>query len=122
MKFLNVGVLELLFILLLAFIVLGPKKAIKSAGDVGRWMRDATRSQFWKELVATSREIQDLPRKVMDEVEIQKVLDDLDRSTREVNALSDDFDSMDNAEVKAEDPQNDHSHQISPFSDESEEI
>lgn len=89
---------------------------------MGRWVRNATKSQFWKELIATSREIQDLPRKVMDEVEIQKVLDDLDRSTREVNALSDDFDSMDNAEIEAEARQDDQSHQISPFSDESEKI
>lgn len=120
MQFLNVGVLELLFILLLAFIVLGPKKAIKTAGDVGRWVRDATKSQFWKDINAASREIQDLPRKVMDEVELQKVMDDLDRSTREMNALIKESNSAIKSEIEANDPTENQSHQISPFSPENE--
>ena len=80
MKFLNVGALELLFILLLAFIVLGPEKAIKTAGDVARWIRDLTKSEFWRDLVSTSREIQNIPTKLMDDVELKNTIEDLDRS------------------------------------------
>ena len=92
MKVLNVGALELIFIILLALIVLGPKKAVKAAGDVGGWVRKFLNSQLWKDLRSASREIQDFPKKMMDEAEIQKTLDEIDRSAEEVNKkLMDDF-------------------------------
>lgn len=84
MQLFNVGALELIFILLIAFIVLGPKKAVKAAADVGGWVRNLASSEFWRELVTMSKEIQDLPNKMMDEVEIQKTIDEIERSTREV--------------------------------------
>ena len=84
MKLFNVGALEFVFILLLAFIVLGPEKAIKAAGDVARWIRGLTQSQFWKDLLSTSREIQDIPKKLMEDAEIQNTIADLDRSTGEI--------------------------------------
>ncbi len=80
MKLLNVGALEFLFILLLALIILGPRKAVKTAGEVGRWVKDLFQSDFWQELQRTTREIQDLPKKMMDEAEIQKTIEELDRS------------------------------------------
>jgi len=85
MKFINVGALELLFILLLALIVLGPRKAIKTAGDVGQKVKELLNSKFWREIVTTSKEIQDLPKKIMDEADIQKTIEELERSTGEVN-------------------------------------
>jgi Sec-independent protein translocase protein TatA len=83
MEFLNIGVWELLFILLIAFIVLGPRKAIKTAGDVGRWIRDLVNSPIWRDIMSTSREIRDLPKKVMDDEEIRRTIADLDRSTQD---------------------------------------
>ena len=80
MKLLNVGALEFVLILLLALIVLGPRKAVKTAGEVGRWIKNLFQSEFWQELQKTSREIQDLPKKMMDEAEIQKTIEELDRS------------------------------------------
>lgn len=85
MKFLNVGVLEFVFVLLLAFIVLGPKQAVKAAGDIGRWVKKLVSSPFWRDLVSTSKQIQELPRKLMDEAEIQDTLKDLERSTNTIN-------------------------------------
>lgn len=85
MQLFNVGALELIFILLIAFIVLGPKKAVKAAADVGRWIRKLVSSDFWRELTAMSSEIQDLPKRMMDEAEIQKTIDEIERSTRDVN-------------------------------------
>jgi len=85
MKFLNIGVLEFVFILLLALIVLGPKKAIEAAGEVGRWIKGLTHSEFWRDIVSASKEIKDLPKKMMDEAELQKTVNELDRSTSEIN-------------------------------------
>lgn len=86
MKVLNVGALEFAFILLLALIVLGPKKAVKAAGDVGVWIRKLFSSQLWQDLLTASREIKDLPQKMMDEAEIQKTLAEIDRSTQGINS------------------------------------
>ena len=85
MKFFNVGALEFVFILLLALIILGPRKAVKTAGDVGRWIKDLFQSEFWQDLQRTTREIQDLPKKMMDEAEIQKTIEELDRSEALLN-------------------------------------
>jgi len=85
MQIFNIGALELVFILLLAFIILGPKKAVKTAGDIGRWVRDLASSQFWKDLMSTSREIQALPKRLMDDAEIQQTIEELDRATGEMS-------------------------------------
>ena len=86
MKLFNVGALELLFILLLAFIVLGPEKAIKTAGDVARWIKDLTKSEFWRDLVSTSKEIQNLPKTLLEDEELHRAFDDINHSTGEIKS------------------------------------
>lgn len=86
MEFLNIGVLELIFILLIAFIILGPKRAVETAGQIGRWIRKLISSPFWHDIVSTTRDIKDLPRKIMDDAELQKTIAEIERSTQEVNA------------------------------------
>lgn len=87
MKFLNVGTLELVFILLLVLIVLGPRKAMKTAGELGALIKKITSSKFWRDLVTTSEEIRDLPRKMMDESELQNTIASLDREAGDVNKI-----------------------------------
>jgi Sec-independent protein translocase protein TatA len=85
MEIFNIGAPEFLFIILLVFIVLGPKRAVELAGQVGRWVRDLVKSPFWKDIASTSKEIKDIPRKIMDEAEVQKTIDEIERSTAEIN-------------------------------------
>lgn len=80
MKIFNIGALEFLFILLIAFIVLGPKKAVKFAGDLGRWLRNLTKSPAWREFKAVSKDINDIPKKIMRDADMQKTLEELDRT------------------------------------------
>ncbi len=87
MQVFNVGVLELLFILIIAFIVLGPKRTITTARDFGKWVRNLARSPIWRDIVSTSSEIRDLPRKMMDDAELQKLITELDLSTQEVKEI-----------------------------------
>lgn len=87
MRIFNVGLLEIVFIFLLALIVLGPRKAIETAGDIGRWLNKLMKSQFWKELMITSREIQDLPRKIMNESEIQTTIKELNHAKSEIQEM-----------------------------------
>ena len=85
MEIFNVGILEFLVILLLAFLILGPKKAVEMAGEVGRWVKDFVKSPIWKEIVNTSKDIKDIPRKLMDDAEVQRTIEDLEQTTREIN-------------------------------------
>jgi Sec-independent protein translocase protein TatA len=85
MEIFNVGALELLFILLLAFLILGPKKAVELAGEVGRWLKEFVQSPLWKEILRTSQDIKDVPKKIMDDAEIQKTIDEIERSAKAVN-------------------------------------
>ena len=87
MQIFNVGVLEILFILILAFIVLGPRRTIKTARDVGVWFRNLMKSPIWREIVSTSSEIRDLPKKMMDDAELQRMVEELDLSTQEIKEI-----------------------------------
>lgn len=82
MQIFNLGLLEIVFIVLLAFIVLGPQKAVEEAGNLGRWIRKIVKSPFWRDLVSTSKDIKDIPKKILDDAEIQKTLEDIDRSAK----------------------------------------
>ena len=84
MKVFNIGILEALLILILALVILGPQRAIKAAREAGLWVRKIMQSPLWKELVATSNEIRDFPKKVMDDVELQKLTEDLDFISHEI--------------------------------------
>lgn len=87
MQIFNVGVLEILFVLILAFIVLGPRRTIKTAKDVGVWIRNLVKSPIWRDIVSTSSEIRNLPKKMMDDAELQKLVEELDLSTQEVREI-----------------------------------
>lgn len=87
MQVFNVGVLEVLTILVLAFILLGPKRTIQSARRIGKWFRNLVKSPIWREIVTTSRELRNLPKKVMDDTELSKLIQELDLSTQEVKEI-----------------------------------
>jgi Sec-independent protein translocase protein TatA len=87
MQIFNVGVLEILFILILAFVVLGPRRTIKTARDVGVWIRNLVKSPIWRDIVSASSEIRDLPKKLMDDAELQRMVEELDLSTQEIKEI-----------------------------------
>jgi sec-independent protein translocase protein TatB len=111
MQIFNLSLLEIVFIVLLAFIVLGPQKAVEEAGNLGRWIRKIIKSPFWRDLVSTSKDIKDIPKKIMDDAEIQKTLEDIDRSVS-VNVSS--SANMENREKRAQSEHIDDDHRILP--------
>jgi len=82
MQLLGIGTLELLFIAVIAVIVLGPKGMVNGAREAGKVIRKIIRSPIWHEIVDTSQEIREFPRKIAREAGIEKDLEDLRRSTR----------------------------------------
>ena len=82
MSFLNLGFGEILLILVIALIVFGPGNLVKTARDLGAFVRKVTRSPFWQEVWATRRDLNELPRMIAKEAQLDETLRDLERETR----------------------------------------
>ena len=65
MEILGIGPSELLFIIIIALIVLGPKDMQKAGKTIGRWLNSLVRSDGWKAFQQTSKEIRSFPTKLM---------------------------------------------------------
>jgi len=75
MEILGIGPSELLFIVVLALIILGPKDMQKAGRTLGRWLRQVVTSDGWKFFQQTSREIQTLPNRLMREAALEEMKD-----------------------------------------------
>lgn len=67
MEILGIGMSELIFIVIIALIVLGPKDMQKAGKTIGKFLRDIVTSDGWKMFQQTSRELRTLPNRLMRE-------------------------------------------------------
>jgi sec-independent protein translocase protein TatB len=81
MEILGIGASELIFIVIIAIIVLGPKDMQKAGKTIGRWLNQFVRSDGWKALQRASKEIRSLPTNLMREANIEE-LKNMDRDIR----------------------------------------
>lgn len=79
MDFLGIGPLELLFVLVIALIVLGPRDIVSLARRAGRLLNRIYRSEVWGTINQASREFRDLPNRLAREA----ALEDLDERIRQ---------------------------------------
>lgn len=82
MDILGVGWQELIFIFLIALIVLGPRDMQKAGKTLGRWLNQFVRSDSWKALQQTSRELRKLPNTLMKEANLEE-LQEAERALRQ---------------------------------------
>ena len=73
MDILGIGTSELIFILLIAIIVLGPKDMQKAGKTVGRWLNQLVRSDGWKAVQRASKEIRGIPNTLMREANLEQL-------------------------------------------------
>jgi len=85
MKIFNIGSLELILILIVALIVLGPKRAVKTAKDIGQWVRKVVNSPLWRDIVSTSNEIREFPKKIIKEAGLEENMVELNISTENID-------------------------------------
>jgi sec-independent protein translocase protein TatB len=71
MEIFGVGPSELIFVILLAIIILGPKDMQKAGRSIGRFLNQLVRSDSWKVFQKTSAEIRNLPRNLMREANME---------------------------------------------------
>jgi sec-independent protein translocase protein TatB len=79
MELFGIGPMELLFILVLALVVLGPKDMVKTGQSLGRFLRNLVRSPAWKSMMNTSREIRELPTRLVRESGLQEEVAEINR-------------------------------------------
>jgi sec-independent protein translocase protein TatB len=65
MEILGIGAPELVFVIIIALIILGPKDMQKAGRTIGRWLNQLVQSDGWKAFQQTSREIRNLPTNLM---------------------------------------------------------
>jgi Sec-independent protein translocase protein TatA len=89
MEIFNIGLPELLFIALIMIIVLGPDQSVSYMKSLARFVRKLVRSPLWAEILNTSREIKDLPTKMMRETGLEDDLAEMNRQMRSPSGRSD---------------------------------
>ena len=84
MEILGIGMPELIFVVIIALLILGPKDMQKAGKTIGKFLRDIITSDGWKLFQQTSRDIRTLPNRL-----IREANDDLEKVNREIkNAVS----------------------------------
>ncbi|MBP9676035.1 MAG: hypothetical protein KBD67_04780 [Anaerolineaceae bacterium] len=86
MKFLNLGLAEIILIVILALIVLGPGNMVKAARDAGAFIRRITKSPYWQEVWATRRELNEIPKILAREAKLEETIKDLDSETKGIRS------------------------------------
>lgn len=73
MEILGIGAPELIFIIIIALIVLGPKDMQKTGKMIGKWLNQLVNSNSWKLFQNTSREIRKLPTTLMRDANLEEL-------------------------------------------------
>ncbi len=87
MDFLGVGPLELIFILIIALIVMGPKDMVKTGRTMGVFLRKIVMSPTWRAVQQTSKDIRYLPNKLIREAGLDEQAEELKKLSSDVNEL-----------------------------------
>jgi sec-independent protein translocase protein TatB len=73
MEIFGIGAPELVFIVVIALIVLGPKDMQKAGRTIGRWLNNLVNSEGWRAFQRTSREIRNLPTNLMRQANLEEL-------------------------------------------------
>lgn len=95
MKIFNIGPLELVFLLVVALIILGPKDMVKAGAQLGKFVRKVIKSPIWRSIVSTSNEIRDIPRKIVTDTGLEKEIKAFEKESKKIEGeLKKDGDSI----------------------------
>jgi sec-independent protein translocase protein TatB len=82
MELFNIGPVEFLLIIIVMFILLGPDGMIRTARQIGSWIRVIIRSPMWRDIMGYSQEIRELPQKIVRETGLDEDLAEIKRTTQ----------------------------------------
>ena len=105
MSFFGIGPMELIFILIIMVLVLGPKNMVISAKKMGITLRKIVKSPLWATVMDTSREIREIPTRLIREAGIEEDLKGIKTATdsiKDVGNISVPYDLTKSSEIKKE--------------------
>lgn len=73
MNIFGIGPLEIIFVLIIGILVLGPEGMIDSGRKLGKFLRSIIRSPWWQNVRKGVNEIQYLPQKLIREAELEEL-------------------------------------------------
>ncbi len=88
MEILGIGPMELLLIIAIALIVLGPKDMVKTGQKLGRMLRIIIRSPAWSAMMNTSRELRNLPTRMVREAGLEEDVAELNKMREQLKVNS----------------------------------
>lgn len=91
MKILNIGPLELVLLFILMVIILGPDDMVTIARKLGRTVYRITHSEIFKTIVATARDLRQIPEKFIEETGLEETVTEI---KSEVDGISKDMKEM----------------------------
>lgn len=83
MDILGIGPLELIFILIIALVILGPKDMVKAGKTIGKLLRQVVTSPTWRAITRTSSELRTLPNKLIRDAGLEDDFRKIQDATRE---------------------------------------
>jgi Sec-independent protein translocase protein TatA len=73
MNIFGIGPLEIIFVLIIGILFLGPKGMIEAGHKLGKFMRSIIHSSWWQNVRRGVNEIQHLPQRLMREAELEEL-------------------------------------------------
>lgn len=97
MEFLGISPVELIVILVILFLVLGPQDLVKLGGTLGRTLRNLSESGTWRSIQDARRQLRNLPDQLAKEAgyeDVKKLGSELRDEIKETHAALDDLDNQ----------------------------
>ena len=73
MNIFGIGPLEIIFVLIIGILVLGPEGMVEAGKKLGQFMRSIIHSSWWKNVRQGVTEIQHLPQRLIREAELEEL-------------------------------------------------
>ena len=93
MEVLGIGLPELVLILVIIFLVMGPKDMASTARRIARTIRSLTQSEFWRATREAWRMAQDIPNELLRETGLEDAQKELNQMGSQLNQWSREVDS-----------------------------
>lgn len=88
MEIFGIGPLELIFILIIALIVLGPTDMVKAGRTIGKFLHQIVTSQTWLTFTRASKDLRHLPTKLIRDAGLEEEMKVINQAVKDVQSPS----------------------------------
>ena len=90
MNIFGIGPLEIIFVMIIGILVLGPEGMIEAGRKLGRFLRSIIHSTWWKNIRQGVTEIQHLPQRLIREAELEELNELRELTKNEIQKIGND--------------------------------